>query len=281
MAPVFDQFRLPTRRPFSWKALWILVALQLLGNLLAIPTLKASNLPVEPLPYWILWTAISIPVIGLALFLGGRIGLGAPLLEGYILGQERRNWAQTVVVISVFIATAATPLILLVNLNVDPEGYPAVWKLILASVDAGVQEEIFTRLFLLTGLAWLGSIIWHEADGRPTDKIFWIAILITGLIFGWAHLDDKLAIPGVPFIDYLILMAVGTIYGIVFGWLYWKFGIECAILAHFAIDALASGIIVPAYIYQNLIIQLAAITGIVLLGVISWIALKRNLAASA
>jgi membrane protease YdiL (CAAX protease family) len=275
MAPVINSIRLPTKRPFSWRALGILVVLQLLGNLLSIPTLMASNLPVEPLLNWIIFTALSIPIIVLALFLGTRIGLGAPLLEGYLDGRERRRWARTVVAISVLVAVAATPLILLVNLNVDPDGYPAIWKLVLAAVDAGVQEEIFNRLFLMTGLAWVGSFFRREPDGRPSESVLWIAILISGILFGWAHVDDKLSIPGVPFTDYLILMAVSTLYGIVFGWLYWKLGIECAILAHFAIDALAAGIIVPAYISQNLYLQLLVLIGIVLVGAISWLVLKR------
>jgi membrane protease YdiL (CAAX protease family) len=273
---VIKSIRLPTRRSFSWRALWILVALQLLGNLLSIPTIIASNLPIEPLLNWVLLTALSIPIIAIALFLGGKIGLGAPLIEGYLHGQERRRWARTVVALSVLVAVAATPLILLLNQNVAPEGYPAIWKLALASVDAGVQEEIFSRLLLMTGLAWLGSLAWHEEDGRPIEAVLWTAILISGILFGWAHVDDKLSIPGVSLSDYLILMLVSSIYGIVFGWLYWKLGIECAILAHFAIDALATGIIVPVYISQDLIVQLVALVGLLLAGGISWIVLKQT-----
>lgn len=220
MDSVFTSYRLPTNRSFSWRALWILVALQLLGNLLSIPILEATNHPVEPLSNWILFTAISIPIIALALILGGRIGLGAPLLEGYLDGRERRSWARTVIATSVLVAVLAAPLILLVNLNVNPERYPAAWKLLLASVDAGVQEEIFSRLLLMTGLAWLGSLVWREQDGRPTNTVVWTAIVISGILFGWAHVDDKLSIPGVATGDLAGLMLVNTLFGIVFGWLY-------------------------------------------------------------
>jgi hypothetical protein len=217
---IITPIQLPTKRPFSWRALWILVALQLLGNLLVIPTLLASNLLIDPPPYWILWTSLSIPIIGLALYLGARIGLGAPLIEGSLERGKRRHWVRSVLAISILVAVAATPLILLLNQDVNPQGYPSSWKLILASVDAGVQEELFSRLFLMTGLAWLGSFIWHEADGRPTQAIFWIAILLSALAFGWAHVDDKLSIPGVATSEFIILMVVSTIYGIIFGLLY-------------------------------------------------------------
>jgi hypothetical protein len=276
MAPIVQPFRLPTKRPFSWRALWILVSLQLLGNILSIPTLQASNLPIEPFPFWILWTAISIPISALALYLGSRIGLGAPLLEGYLKGRERSNWARQVIAISVLVAIAAVPFILLLNQDVDPVGYPAPWKVILASVDTGVQEEVFSRLLLVTGLAWLGSLIWREPDGRPTLTVIWIAVLISGILFGWAHIDDKLSIPGVSTYGLVALMIVSTIYGIIFGWLYWKLGIECAILAHFTLDAVASGIVVPAYISNDLPVWLIVLIGLVLAGVISWIVLKRS-----
>ena len=191
-------------------------------------------------------------------------------------GQERKKWAKTVISLSVLVAVASTPLILIANRNIDPDGYPAVWKLLLASVDAGVQEEIFSRLFLITILSWLGGLIWQEQDGRPTHAVFWIAILITGLIFGWGHVDDKLVIPGIPFLNYFILMVVSTAYGIVFGWLYWKLGIECAILTHFAIDVMASVIVVPAILSENPFWQLVALIGIMIFGGLAWNLLKRT-----
>ena len=71
-------------------------------------------------------------------------------------------------------------------------------------------------------------------------------------------------------------MVVNTIYGIIFGVLYWKLGIECAILAHFTLDAVASALVVPAYISNNLLVQIVVIIGLVLAAVISWLALKRS-----
>lgn len=64
--------------------------------------------------------------------------------------------------------------------------------------------------------------------------------------------------------------------GIIFGWLYWKLGIECAILAHFAIDAVASGIVVPAYSSGNLFVQVIAIVVFILTALIAGCLLKRS-----
>jgi hypothetical protein len=98
---------LPTRRPFNWRALWILVMLQLLGNLAAIPLLRATNKPVEPVSAWILWTAVSVPIVGIGLYLAGRIGLGAPFVEGQLEGKEILGWAGSVFALSLIVSVVS------------------------------------------------------------------------------------------------------------------------------------------------------------------------------
>jgi hypothetical protein len=221
------------------------------GNLAAIPLLRATDLPIEPVSAWFLWTAASVVVIGPGLFLGARTGLGAPLLEGLFKGRELGRWGQRVVALALLVAIAGSLPFVLVNLNVSPEGYPAVWKLVLASVDAGVQEEIFMRLFLMTFLVWLGCLVGRSEDGRPRVRVVWSAIVLSGLLFGWGHVGDQIAGLGLhP--DLLAILLVNTLFGIAFGWLYWTHGLESAILAHFLVDAIGSGLALPAYLSGKL-----------------------------
>ena len=88
----------PVGRPFSWRALWVLVLLQFLGNVAALPLLRATGAPVESPASWALWTALSVVLIGVALFLAGRIGLGAPLIEGTLPRGETLAWLRFSVV---------------------------------------------------------------------------------------------------------------------------------------------------------------------------------------
>lgn len=263
---------LPTSRPFSWRALWILVGLQLLGNLAAIPLLRATNNLVEPVSNWILWTAVSVPMIGIGLYLAGRIGLGVPFVEGQLKGGEISNWAGRVFALSLIVAIAGSLPFLLVNLNVNPEAYPASWMLVLASVQAGIREEIFMRLFLMTILAWLGGLVQREEDGRPSPTVMWCAVILSGFLFGYAHIDQVVPTPEIY--DALILMLmVNMMFGIVFGWLYWKQGLESAILAHFMVDALGSGLVVPAFLSKNPWVCVTAALGLMLVVAVSWRAL--------
>jgi hypothetical protein len=272
---VLDTVSLPTKRSFSWQTLVFLVVLQFLGNLGAIPFLRATNRPVEPVSAWILWTAVSVPIIGIGLYLAGRVGLGAPFVEGQLKRGERWGWAARVLALSLLVAIAGSLPFLLLNLNVDPESYPALWTLFLASVRAGVREEIFNRLFLMTLLAWLGSLVQREQDGRPSRRIMWCAVILAGLLFGWAHVDEVVLARGFDG-AVLALMLVNTVFGIVFGWLYWKQGLESAILAHFFVDAVGSCIVVPAYLSNNPWVGVPITIGLLLAAVGSWRALTSR-----
>ncbi len=270
---------LPTRRPFSWRALWILVVLQLLGNLAAIPLLQATNKLVEPVSDWILWTAASVPIIGIGLYVAGQIGLGAPLVEGQLKGREISDWARRVFAFSLMVAIAGSLPFLLVNLNVNREGYPASWMLVLASVQAGVREEIFMRLFLMSILAWLGSLVQKEEDGRPSPTVIWCAVVISGFLFGLGHIDKVIPTPEI-YGALMVLLLVNTFFGIVFGLLYWKQGLESAILAHFMIDAVGSGLVVPAYLSNNPLMYVGTAIGLIFVAVISWRALSVRASVS-
>jgi hypothetical protein len=268
---------LSTRRPFSWRALWILVVLQLLGNLASIPLLRATNRLVEPVSAWILWTAVSVPIIGIGLYVAGRIGLGVPLIEGQLKRGEISDWARRVSALSLIVAIAGSLPFLLVNLNVNPEGYPASWMLVLASVQAGVREEIFYRLFLMTILAGLGSLVQREEDGHPSPTVMWCAVILSGFLFGYAHIDQVVPTPEI-FDALMLMLLVNMMFGIVFGWLYWKQGLESAILAHFMVDAVGSSIVVPAYLSRNPLVCVTVPIGLILVAVISWHALTPRVA---
>ena len=118
----------------------------------------------------------------------------------------------------------------------DRDIRPPAWQGFLASFYGGIVEEVMMRLFLLTLLAWLGSKLSHTADGRPTTIILWAATIITGLIFGIGHLPAAAAI-GIQLTPlYVVRTLVLNGVGVIFGWLYWRRGLESAMLAHFSTD---------------------------------------------
>ncbi|MGD9092283.1 MAG: CPBP family intramembrane metalloprotease [Anaerolineales bacterium] len=198
----------------------------MLGNLLSIPLLRAEGNPVEPVSLWILWTAASIILIGVGLLLASRVGLGLPLVDRYLQeGDAVSKWMRSVLSISALVAIGGSFIFLYFNLGVDPEKYPDLWKFLLGSIDAGVQEEIFVRLILVSLFAWLGSLLWRKDDGRPTSKVMWVAILLSAVLFGWSHIDDgELLSLTISLIDVLAFMVLTSLFGVILGWMYWRLG---------------------------------------------------------
>ena len=168
------------------------------------------------------------------------------------------------------------PLSLVANLSADPDTYPFGWELLPASFKAGVVEEVGYRFFLISLLVWFGKFFKRDVDGRPARGVYWAAILLAGLVFGWAHVDARLSNPAVPFWGYALIMVLNSIAGLYFGWLLWKLGLEWAIFAHFIYDAFVSMIVIPVYLLKSPAIWAVLVTGLVIATVISWRFLIQN-----
>ena len=105
-----------------------------------------------------------------------------------------------------------------------------------------ITEELLTRLFLLSLFA-LGArrLLTPTADGLPAAP-FWLANGLAALLFGLGHIPSGLgSVPLTPAVWAYVLVLNG-ICGMVFGWLYWRKGLEAAMVAHFMVDIVLHGI---------------------------------------
>jgi hypothetical protein len=251
---------LPTKRPFSWKVFLFLMALLVPATYAVLPyalTLHAATLEAADVPRLLLGSLVDVLIYavlaGIGLFLAGRIGLGLPLVEGWLKKEPIWNRFRSVLVSSVIVGIVVSLLILglawlvfkplmqaeLANLGITlpEEIQPPAWQGFLASFYGGITEEVLLRLFLLTLFAWLGSLVSRDREGRPAPVVFWIANILAAVAFGLGHLPATVAI-GLPLTALVITRALvlNGLGGLVFGWLYWKQGLESAILAHFSAD---------------------------------------------
>jgi len=234
---------LPVKRSFQWRVFLILVASYFLGNLAALPLLRATNMPIEPVWLWGVFTLFAALVLGISMLLANRTGLGAPFLEGRLQKEDISAWLRSGMALTVLISVVSLPFSLLLNFNVNSASYPVGYHLVLASVKAGIVEELACRF---------------------------------GLIFGWGHVDARLGIPEAPFEMLTGIMILSTFLGIFFGWLFWKLGIEWAIFAHFAYDALVSAVLLKIYLLNNVLVWIGFLSLVILAAWISWQALRQN-----
>lgn len=250
---------LAVRRAFNWKVFLIVFLMSTFGLLMVIPY-SLSFLPqsIEGGVWLITAQMLGNAIIygGLAaigLLLANRIGLGLPFIEGLINKKPVSRMFLYNAILAALIGLVGGALIILLDSAVfSPQMaalledmateqlaniHPPVWQGLMASFEGGITEEVLLRLFLLTLFAWLGSLISKKEDGRPTLGVLWIANIIAAVVFGLAHLPATIAM-GIPATTIVVMRAIvlNGFLGMAFGWLYWRYGLESAMVSHFSAD---------------------------------------------
>lgn len=235
----------------NWKLFGILLMGCVISAVLVLPyTLALSPGLAEVFTPFVLVAQIiqSTVIFSVAIFLGlilaKRVGFSLPVLEGWLEGREVGSYFRSILGISIGLGVLAGLIIVVLSLFFTPvtatfqsvELSIPLWKGFLASFYGAISEEILMRLFLMSLIVWIIFKIKKTEDGKPTSLGIWIAIVISAVIFGLGHLPITGSITSItPLIigRAVLLNGVG---GIVFGWLYWKKGLESAMMGHFSAD---------------------------------------------
>lgn len=253
------------KKTFSWKIFFILLAASIVGVIAVIPyslaiqgsILTELNLPI---PTWLL---ISLQILqnavmfAVVIFVGlhaaNRVRLGLPILEAKLQGEPVGQKLKTLLLPSILLGIIGSVLVVLLDVfvfnpllmaelgdkaaSLNQEALqPAAWKGFLASFYGGINEEILLRLGLMSILVWLGRFISKDEAGRPTLTVLWISNILAAVLFGLGHLPATAAL--FPITPLVILRAItlNGLIGVTFGYLYFKHGLEAAMLSHFTAD---------------------------------------------
>jgi hypothetical protein len=224
----------------------ILATLALSPYLVAMMPLKLAAAPV---PLWVLLPAQALQagvlcwLLGwLGLFLGARHGLDAPWLRAWIYRQPRDPARQARWWLAALLGMLAALLVVGIELIGSPWHHSpdrvaalgSAWRGALASFYGGIVEETECRLFLVSLFVWL--LAWLSRQ-QARSWMFVLAIVLAALLFGAGHLPAAFAI-GIAHAPLAIarIVLLNALVGIVCGGLFWKYGLEHAMLAHFCAD---------------------------------------------
>lgn len=97
----------------------------------------------------------------------------------------------------------------------------------------GITEELLLRWGLMTALLWLAWRFLQQRHGPVRVGFAWLAIAVSALIFAAGHLPAAFVLLGaldVPVVAFV--MGVNTALGLLYGYVYWRHGLESAIIAH-------------------------------------------------
>lgn len=260
-----------------WSLFWILLAAGVFSTIAILPyslainpdaagqlkdklAEKGSRIP--PMLVIVLASTVQAGLlIAIAVFAGllatRAIGLHLPVLEALLNGQPA---------LPILLAGLPTALLLgvatglvLIGLEVyyfqprlpEPfhkiESKQPIWKRMLACFYGGIYEELLLRLFVMSGLIWLIQLVITPPAGQINLGVFWAANLIASLLFGLGHLPATVRIaPLTPVIVARALLLNGLA-GLLFGWLFLRYGLELAMIAHFTMDIMIH-VILPEFL---------------------------------
>jgi len=253
------------KKSFNWKIYFILLVASVIGIVAIIPyslaiqgtTLSELELPI---PTWLLLslqvlqnTILFAVVMLLGMLAANRVGLGLPILEAKLQGESVGQQVKAFLLPSILLGIIGSGLVILLDslafkpllmaelgdkaASLNQEALqPAAWKGLLASFYGGINEEILLRLGLMSILVWLGRFVSKTEDGHPTLAVLWSANILAAVLFGLGHLPATAAL--FPITPLVILRAItlNGLIGIAFGYLYFKHGLESAMLSHFTAD---------------------------------------------
>lgn len=236
------------KNKLNWKLFFILLISSLVVSMFVLPyTLTLSPVLAQAFsPLLLIGTIIQSLIVFtifilVGLLLSKKVGLGAPILEGLTNKENQKNNLKSILKISIGLGVLSGLSVILFSFLfpdlsitfLKAEMSVATWKGFLASFYGGIGEEIFARFFLMTIIVWLISRI---RKGQTTNIGAWLAIIISAIIFGLGHLGITSDITTISSAVVLRAILLNGVPGVIFGWLYWKKGLESAMIAHFSAD---------------------------------------------
>lgn len=200
------------------------------------PALKVLTL-VQPT----LILAVAV-VIGVAL--APRVGLSSPAAEALAAGGDAFSSLKPQLVPGVIGGIVGGLCIVLISILSKPFLLPAaidrisrfskLLPLPTRILYGGITEELLLRWGFMTLIVWIAWRVLRKGQNVPGTAHYVGAILLTALVFGIGHLPvafmlfaDSVSLALVVFV-----ITANSAFGVIGGYLYWKRGLESAMIAH-------------------------------------------------
>lgn len=112
------------------------------------------------------------------------------------------------------------------------ESKPTLSYLLAMVTYGAVIEEVMLRLFLMSLIAFVLHKIFERRKEKPSVAVLVTANVIAALLFAAGHLPFTFVAIGDSFVIILRCFLLNGTFGLLFGWLYRKYGLAYAMIAH-------------------------------------------------
>jgi len=181
-------------------------------------------------------------VIGVAL--APRVGLSAPAAEALSNGRSIFAALRPQLVPGVIGGLAGGVSIVLISLLTKPllsvsaldriAKFSKILPFPTRIFYGGLTEELLLRWGLMTLILWAAWRVLQKGRNVPTTAYFVGAILLSALVFSAGHLPVAYVLLPDSFSAGLVLFVIlaNSAFGVIAGFLYWRRGLESAMIAH-------------------------------------------------
>jgi len=236
----------------NWKTFFVLLGLAMISIICVFPyslSVQWELLSKIGQPIKIIFIAQFVQsiilfsvVIFLGLLLAKKMNFKLPLLEAILEKNDYKTILKSILGRSILWGILVAVSIYVLDILFSIQGavisthqnYAPVWQKLLAAFYGGIAEEILMRLFLMLVFVWMGVKLFKQTE--PSKIVIITSIFLAAVIFGLGHLPITASITTITPIVITRAIILNGIGGIVFGWLFWKKGLESAIIAHFTTD---------------------------------------------
>ena len=247
------------------KLVWLITALNILGVFAVIPYSIALvgdqsqliDIPISAV--MVINSTVQVVYMFVLILIGlrlqNRTGLNAALLNGIAYPEQRVHISKKWVLISVAVSLIGSTIVILLDVFVFSPlmGAPASqtlspswWQGLLASLYGGITEELLLRLFGMTLVVWILARIAKKQEDDIPNGFYYAAIFIVAILFGLGHLPATLQVFGeLSTVLVIRALVLNGLLGVWFGYLYWRKGLEYAMIAHLSADIFLHVLLVP------------------------------------
>ncbi len=189
-------------------------------------------------PAVILSVAVLVGVV-----LASKVGLSSPVAEAAASGGNLASALKPQIIPGIVGGLAGGVSLVLIALVLKPFLSPEVVARIgefgkilplpTRLLYGGITEELLLRWGLMTLLVWAAWRLFQKGQDRPKPAFFVGAILVSSLVFAIGHLPVAFMLFPEPTLALILFVIVGnSAFGLIAGYLYWKKGLESAMIAH-------------------------------------------------
>ena len=217
--------------------------------ILVVPSLVAGR--TLPLPIWAI-SAVSFAqgavFLALAVWAGCALaskgGLRAPVFEALAGSTPVVAALRPLLVSGLLGGLVGGAFLVALSYATPPELAAAAQKIVLPLsarlLYGGITEELLLRWGVMSLVLWLLWRFVQRSPGLPTALLVWLAIVGSAVLFGVGHLPAAHALVGNLSFQVVVFVVGGNAaFGVLAGWLFWRFGLESAMLAHGAAHLVA------------------------------------------